>query len=78
MSTQALSDIFGDRIIRKGIWSGRSPDLNPCDFFFWGSLKDKVYNSNPRTEELREYIHKETANNPAEGLQRVNQNLLRQ
>jgi hypothetical protein len=27
--------------------SARSPDLNPCDFFFWGCLKDKVYKSNP-------------------------------
>jgi hypothetical protein len=31
MSMQALSDVFGDRIISNGIWPGRSPDLN-CDF----------------------------------------------
>jgi hypothetical protein len=76
MSTQSLSDVFGDRIISSGIWAARSPDLNPCDFFFWGSLKDKVYNSHPRTEEeLRENIRKKIANIPAEWLQRVNQNL---
>jgi hypothetical protein len=30
-----------------------SPDLNPCDFFFWDCLKDKLYNGNPRTKEGR-------------------------
>jgi hypothetical protein len=40
-----------------------------------GCLKDKVYNSNTRTEELKENIRKEIANIPAEQLQMVNQNL---
>jgi hypothetical protein len=31
MSTQALSDVFGGRIISSDIWPARSPDLNPCD-----------------------------------------------
>jgi hypothetical protein len=66
MSMQALSDVLGDRIISDGIWLARSPDLNPCDFFLCGCLKDKVYNSNPRTEELKENIRKEIANIPAE------------
>jgi hypothetical protein len=44
---QALSYVFEDRIISSGIWPARSPDLNPCDFFFWGCLKDRVYSSNP-------------------------------
>jgi hypothetical protein len=34
MSMQALANVFGDRIISSGIWPARSPDLNPCDFFF--------------------------------------------
>jgi hypothetical protein len=50
---------------------------NPCDFFFWGCLKGKVCNSNPRTEELKEDIRREIANIIAEKLQRVNQNLFR-
>jgi hypothetical protein len=33
---QALSNVFGDRIISSGIWPARSPNLNPCDIFFWG------------------------------------------
>jgi hypothetical protein len=36
ISMQALSDVFGDRIMGNGIWLARSPDLNPCNFFFWG------------------------------------------
>jgi hypothetical protein len=38
-------------------------------------LKDKVYNRNTRTEELKENICREIANIPAEQLQRVNHNL---
>jgi hypothetical protein len=44
---QALPDVR-DRIISSGIWPERSPDLNPCDFFFLGRLKDEVYNSTPK------------------------------
>jgi hypothetical protein len=75
---QALSAVFGDRIISSGIWPARSPDLNPCDLFFLGCLKDKDYNSNPRTEELKENIHREFESILAEQLQRANQNLFRQ
>jgi hypothetical protein len=39
-------------------------------------LKDKIYNSDPRTEEERkENIRKEITNIPAEKPQKVNQNL---
>jgi hypothetical protein len=66
MSLQALSDVFGDRIISSGIRPARSPNLNPCDFFFWGCLKDEVYNSNPRMDEkLKQNIRREIANIPA-------------
>jgi hypothetical protein len=66
ISMQALSDIFEGRIISRDIWPACSPDLNPCDFFFWGCLNGKVYNSNPHTEELKENICRELANIPAE------------
>jgi hypothetical protein len=42
MSMQALSNVFRDRIVSSGIWPASSPSLNPCDFFFWGCLKDNV------------------------------------
>ncbi|PNF33184.1 hypothetical protein B7P43_G12809 [Cryptotermes secundus] len=77
MSMQALSDVSGNRIISSDIWSARSPDLNPRDFFFWGCLKDKVHNSNPRTKELKENIRREIVNIPAEHHQTVGQNFFR-
>jgi hypothetical protein len=45
---QALPDVFRDRIISSGIWPACSPQLQPCDFFFWVCLKDEVYKSNPK------------------------------
>jgi hypothetical protein len=45
------------------------------NFFSWGCLRDKVYSSNPRTEEQEENICKDISNIPAEHLQKVNQNL---
>jgi hypothetical protein len=61
MFVQALSNVFGDRIMSSDIWPARSPDCNPCDFFFWVCLRDKVYSNNPRTEEeFKENIRRET------------------
>jgi hypothetical protein len=68
---KALS-VFRDRIISSGIWPAHSSDLNPCDVFFLGCQKDKVYNIKPQTEELKENVCREIANIPAEQLQRVN------
>ena len=51
-----LEEHFGSGIIAldypeyrgEGIdWPPYSPDLNPCNFFLWGCLKDKVYKNNP-------------------------------
>jgi inhibitor of nuclear factor kappa-B kinase subunit alpha len=47
MAMKALSDVFRDRIISSDIWPAHSPDFNPCDFFFWGCLKNKVCSNNP-------------------------------
>jgi hypothetical protein len=71
--------VFRDRIISSSIWPESSPNLNPCDFFFLVCLKDKVYNSNPQTEEeLKENIRREIADIFAGQLKRVNLNLFRQ
>lgn len=32
-------------------WPPRSPDLNPLDFYFWGTIKDKVYATPVQTRE---------------------------
>ena len=57
-SMEWLSTRFQDRIISRNaefLWPPYSPDLNPCDFYFWGYLKSKVYtNPTPKTtEELK-------------------------
>jgi inhibitor of nuclear factor kappa-B kinase subunit alpha len=44
-----LNEVFENRLISRGMWPARSPDLNPCDFYLWGNLKDKVYSSNPHS-----------------------------
>lgn len=43
------------------LWPARSPDLTPLDFFFWGHVKDMVYNTRYNTigqleEAVRETI----------------------
>jgi hypothetical protein len=34
-------------MISKGLWPACLPSLNPCDFYLWCTLKDKVYMNNP-------------------------------
>lgn len=52
-----LNQTFPERWIgRRGAveWPARSPDLTPLDFFFWGFLKTKVYETRPQNlDELR-------------------------
>ena len=43
---QWLDQHFPGRWIGSGgpvAWPARSPDLTPLDFFLWGSMKEKVY-----------------------------------
>jgi hypothetical protein len=59
-SMVALDEVFGERVISRGLWPPRSHDLNPCDFYLWGTLKEKVYVKNPHSlEELQENIKHE-------------------
>jgi hypothetical protein len=48
-SKNVLNEVFENRLISRGLWPARSPDLNPCYFYLWGNLKDKVYSNNPHT-----------------------------
>jgi hypothetical protein len=68
-SMKALSDEFRNRIIGSGIWHGCSPDLNPCNFFFWGCLKDKVYIRNSRTAYIKENIRRKITSILADSLE---------
>jgi hypothetical protein len=74
---QAFSVVFGVRIMSSVIWPALSLDLNSCSIFIWACFKDKVYDSTPRKEEVKENIQTEIANIPAELLRRLNQNLFR-
>ena len=45
-----LTELFGDRVValnRPVEWPPRSPDLTPLEFFLWGHLKSKVFESPP-------------------------------
>ena len=47
-----LYSVFGDRMLalkaRQGMfWAPSSPDMNPCDFFLWGYMKEQVYKPMP-------------------------------
>ena len=59
-----LQELFGDRIVALNQpveWPPRSPDLTPLDFFVWGYLKTKVFQSPPANLiELQERITRET------------------
>lgn len=56
-----LNEIYPGRWIgRMGpiLWPARSPDLNSLDFFYWGYLKNKVYETPiPNLNELRRRLH---------------------
>jgi hypothetical protein len=55
-----LESKFGDRFLKSNQWPPRSPDLNPCDFSLWGTLKSKVYNPKPENiDQLKENIIRE-------------------
>ena len=41
-----IQSFFGDRVISKGLWPPRSPDLSPPDYFLWRYLKGRVYQTN--------------------------------
>lgn len=77
-SMHELRSVYGDRIISRGLWPPRSPDLSPCDFYLWGTLKNKVYASNPHTlQELKDSITREIQAISQHELLRVNQNCFR-
>lgn len=44
-----LDNTFDEWIGRGGdiLWPPRSPDYNPLDFFLWGYVKNKVYQTQP-------------------------------
>jgi hypothetical protein len=70
-----LSEHFHERIIGRGFqwfWPPRSPDITPCDFWFWGYIKYNVYRSDPQSlDELQQRITEEILGIDVEMLQNV-------
>ncbi|XP_075210393.1 protein FAM200A-like [Lycorma delicatula] len=59
------------------VWSPRSPDLSPPDFYLWGFLKDNVYSNNPHIlDELIRNIEDCISNITAAILKKVAYNTL--
>ena len=73
--------VYGDRVIGLGYpkfaqagieWPPYSPDLNPCDFFLWGCLKDNCYAEKPKTiDDLRKAITKGVLSIPSSKIEQV-------
>jgi len=60
VSMTEIQSFYGDRVISKGLWPRRSPDLTPPDYFLWRYLKGRVYRNKPRnTEALKTNIAEE-------------------
>ena len=78
-SMSLLRGVFGDRMISRGTWPPRSPDLTPPDFYLWGHLKGRVYRNNPLTiEDLKTAILNDVREiNNSNLLSRVFQNMMR-
>lgn len=60
-------------------WPPQSPDLNPCDFFLWGTSKDYVFNADPieDVDALEERINISFQEISAEMLTAVRRNFVR-
>lgn len=70
------------RVIGRGFgipWPPRSPDLSPVDFYFWGTLKARVYHQfRPRNlDELRQRISLEIHSIQRDELERAVNNLVK-
>ena len=77
-----LEMTFPERLISNKsdfMWPPRSPDLNPCDFFLWGYMKEEVHRSQPGSNaEVKQLIQEFLASINADILQCVNSQFLSQ
>jgi hypothetical protein len=77
-TSSKTNQMFSDRVVSRGLWHPRSPDLNLCDFYLWGKLKDKVYGKNPHTlDELKDNIRVKISHITREELRHVAGNIFR-
>ena len=78
-SLTRVHDMFTEeRTISKGLWPPRSPDLSSCDFYLWGTLKQKIYANNPHNlDQLKENITNAIWRITREELQAVSANVVK-
>jgi hypothetical protein len=75
-SMAEIQSFFGDRVISKGLWPPRSPDLTPPDYFLWEYLKGRIYQNKPRIiDALKANITEEIQAVTADVLARTCQNI---
>ena len=54
---RVMSHQFTERHEGGKLWPPHSPDINPCDFFLWGFLEEKVFQRTPQNvAQLRAHI----------------------
>jgi hypothetical protein len=77
-----LRTVLQHRIIsRFGVinWPAQSLDLSPCDFYLWGFLKSKVFETRPANlNALKQRIVEEANAIPAKTLLRVMKSMVNQ
>ncbi len=57
-------------------WPARSPDLTPCDFFWWGDMNEKVYQEPPQNiNEFKDKIKQAVASVTQDTLQKIHVNM---
>jgi hypothetical protein len=42
-SINVLNEVFQEILLSGRLWPARSPDLNVCDFYLWGKLRQSVF-----------------------------------
>jgi hypothetical protein len=63
-TTALLQGFFSERIVGRGLWPPRSPDLTARDCFLRGFIKERVYSNNPQSlEELKHNTEQTVASN---------------
>jgi hypothetical protein len=43
---ELLNNLIGKMLTIHGLWSPRSPDVNPCNYYLWGALEGRIYENN--------------------------------
>jgi len=76
VSMAEIQSFFGDRVVSKGLWPPRSPDLTAPDYFLCGYPKGRVHQNKPRTiDALKANIIGEIQTVTADVLARTFQNM---